>query len=118
MIQNKLKGHKPNSARLHSCGDGHGFVDVIGEDSSSQAILCVVGSFDDFFNRLKLHNLLNWPKDLPQSRESPISKQASDAQLELLIMRMDCVFSNEEQSVRKMENMFRLLSKTQLSIDA
>lgn len=71
----------PNSARLHSCGDGHGFVDVIGEDSSSQTILGVVGSLDDFLNRLKLHNLLNWTKDLSQNRESPISKQTSDAQL-------------------------------------
>lgn len=64
----------PNSAGLHSRGDGHGFVDVAGEDGGSQAVLRAVGSFDDFLDRLKLHNLLNRPEDLPQSEKSHISK--------------------------------------------
>ena len=54
----------PDSASLHSCGDGHGFVDVIGEHSRYKTIIGVVGPLYHFLNSLKLHELLDWPKYL------------------------------------------------------
>lgn len=59
-----MKYRLPDSAGLHSPRDGHGLVEVFGEDSCCQTIIGVVGSLDHFFNCLKLHNLLNWPKYL------------------------------------------------------
>lgn len=61
----KLRGwNLPDSASLHGCWYGHGFVDVIGENSRSQTIICVVGSFYHFLNSFELHDLLDWAKNL------------------------------------------------------
>lgn len=56
--------NSPHRAGLQGCGYGHGFVDVAGENGSNQTVVRVVGSFDHFFNRFELHNLLDWPKNL------------------------------------------------------
>lgn len=54
----------PDSASLHGCGDGHGFVDVVGENGSNQTIICVVGSFYHFLDSFEFHDLLDWSKNL------------------------------------------------------
>ena len=59
--------NSPDSAGLHGCGYSHGFVDVVGEYSSNQAIIWVVGSFYHFFDSFELHDLLDWSKNLRQS---------------------------------------------------
>lgn len=64
----QLKKHSrinlPDSASLHGCGYGHGFVDVIGEYGRNQTIIGVVGSFYHFLNSFELHDLLHWAKNL------------------------------------------------------
>lgn len=54
----------PDSARLHGCGYGHSFVDVIGKYSRNQTIICVVGSFYHFLDSFEFHDLLDRPKNL------------------------------------------------------
>lgn len=64
----QLKKHSrlslPDSASLHGCGYGHGFVDVVGEYSRSQTVICVVGSFYHFLDSFELHDLLDRAKNL------------------------------------------------------
>lgn len=64
----QLKKHNsrnsPDSASLHGCGNGQGFVDVFSENSTNQTVVWAVGSLNHFLNGLELHYLLHWAKDL------------------------------------------------------
>lgn len=56
--------NSPDSASLHGCGYGHGFVDVVGKYSCNQTVVCVVGSFYHFLDSFELHDHLDWSKNL------------------------------------------------------
>lgn len=56
--------NSPDGASLHGCGNGQGFVDVISENGTDQAVVGAVGSLDHFLNGLELHYLLDGAEDL------------------------------------------------------
>lgn len=66
--RNKNGRNSPDSASLHGCGNGHGFVDVISENSTDQTVVRAVGPLDHFLDGLELHYLLDRAKDLESRR--------------------------------------------------
>jgi len=58
--------HRPDSACLQTVGDPQCSVQVLGVNSSSQAIVCVVSHINHFINVTKLQNRLHRSKDLQQ----------------------------------------------------
>lgn len=78
---NTTARNSPDGASLHGCGDGQGFVDVISENGTNQAVVWAVGSLDHFLDGLELHYLLDRAKDLEshwlvQWRETTISEES------------------------------------------
>lgn len=65
-LQRKEHGRRnsPDGASLHGCGYGHGFVDVISENGTDQAVIRAVGSLYHFLDSLELHYLLDRAENL------------------------------------------------------
>lgn len=60
----KKWGQLPNSSCAQAIRDIVGFIYVLSEDSSCQAILGVICPLDDLFEWFKLQDLHDWAKDL------------------------------------------------------
>jgi len=64
--------YQPDSACLQTVGDPQCSVQVLGVDSSSQAIVCVVSHINHFIDVTKLQDRLHRSKDLQQFHSNTI----------------------------------------------
>lgn len=56
--------HLPHSASTNELSKGHGGSEILGDNTSTEAVVSVVGAVHCLFKRLELQDALNWTKDL------------------------------------------------------
>ncbi len=64
MYEDTAKDHLPHTSPSDTVGNHHGVIQVIGDNTGSQAIGRVVSSLNDLINIFELHNALHRAKDL------------------------------------------------------
>ena len=60
----KWNEHLPDSSCCYTVGDGDGFVDVFGDNGSSQSIGGLIGPLNGFLDSLELEDGLDRSEDL------------------------------------------------------